>query len=183
MKLINMNLKKTGIFNSILIVIALVLRVKNIVGMSTVRIIDTIVCAIGLIFGLLYCLNGYKKDAAKYYRVFMYLYALDSLISFIVSLTLYEFNSMAMINIIHGINISILVCACLLAFVKDFGEYNTKTVACIILVLNAIKFFSDLTSGALEVINYASLTNLVQAIIVYVLVSHKYIDKESRGVK
>lgn len=183
MKLINDNLKKTGIVNSILIIIALVLRLKNIGNMTAVRIVDTIICAVGLIFGLLYCLKGYKKDVAKYYKVFMYLYAVSSLISFIVSLTLFGFNSMERINLIHGINIAILICACLLAFVKDFGEHNSKTTACIVLVLNAIKLFHDATSGALEITNYASVTNFVQTIIVYILVSQKYIDKTSRGAK
>ena len=68
MKLINNNLKKTGIFNSVLIVIAFVLRMLNIWKMSGIAIVDTIVCVAGLISGLLYCLNGYKKDVAKYYK-------------------------------------------------------------------------------------------------------------------
>ena len=183
MKLINDNLKKTGIVNSILIVIALVLRVKNIGKMSGIAIVDAIVCAAGLVFGLLYCLNGYKKDVAKYYKGFMYLYVLDSIISFVAILTLFGFDSTNGINYVHAIHITILICACLLAFVKDFGEQNSKTAAFIILVLNGIKLFNDILSGALAKVDYASLAIFVQAIIVYVLVSHKYADKASRGAK
>ena len=181
MKLINDNLKKTSIFNSILIVIALVLRVMNVWKMSGIAIVDTVVCVLCLLFGLLYCLNGYKKDVAKYYKYFMYLFVLDCIISFATIFVLFGLKQFNQIGFIHGVHIAILICACLLAFVKDFGEHNSKTAACIILVLNSITLFNDLINGLLVTVNYGSLAFFIQSIIVYVLVSQKYADKASRG--
>lgn len=39
--------------------------------------------AIGLVFGFIYAFNGYKKDAAKYYKMFMYTYAINSIFAVI----------------------------------------------------------------------------------------------------
>ena len=183
MKLINDNLKKAGIFNSILIVLAIVLELLTIKEALLFEIIDISICVIGLLFGLLYSLNGYKKDVAKYYKWFMYLFALRSIISFIVSISKFGFDSVPLINLIHIINFVILICVCLLAFVKDFGEHNSKTAACIILVLTGIRLFSDISYASLKDTHYATLAIFVQAIITYVLVSQKYADKESRGAK
>lgn len=82
MKLININLKTVGIVNSILLVAAIVLRVINITEMPTIRIIDLAICVVALLSGLVYSINGYKKDVAKYYKVFMYLYVVSNVIIF-----------------------------------------------------------------------------------------------------
>lgn len=185
MKLINNNLKKAGYVNAVLIIAAIVLRVINIGKMSGIAIVDALVCAIGLLSGLIYSLNGYKKDAAKYYKVFMLLYAVDSLISFVAILSLYgiSFSSANQINLIHAIHLVILVCTCLLAFAKDFGKSNSKTAAWVILILTGIKLINDITTGAIVSVDFASLAIFIQAIIAFVLVSHKYADKEARGAK
>ena len=138
-------------------------------GSPLFGIIDTSIGVIGLLFGLIYSINGYKKDAAKYYKVFMYLFVARSLISFAISLSTFGFNSLELINLIHAINFVVLACACLLAFVKDFGEHNSKTTACIILVLTGIRLFSDISYASLKDTHYATLAIFVQAVITYVL--------------
>ena len=185
MKLINENLKKTGIVNSILIVIALVLEASAIKGLPLFGVIDKVVSVVGLICGLLYSIKGYKKNAARYYKWFMYLFALRSLISFAISVFLVGFKASDLISLIHAINFAIFVCAFMLAFIKDFGEHNSKTAATIILVLSGIRLFGDVTSMLLFDANYVNVTAaiFVEAIIINVLVSQKYIDKASRGAK
>ena len=183
MKLINDNLKKTGIFNSILIVIALALRLMNIGKMPIIALVDALINVIALLCGLLYSLNGYKKDVAKYYKAFMCLYALGSLISFISPLRRFGFSPTNQTNLVHIIHFVVLVCTCLLALVKDFGEHNSKATALVLLVMNGVILVNDLISGAIVDVDYVSLSIFVQAIITYVLVSQKYADKEFRGAK
>lgn len=183
MKLINDNLQKTGIFNSLLIVIALVLRLINIGKLPFIGVVEVIANIIALLFGLLYSLNGYKKDVANYYKTFMCLYALGSAFSFVLPLLRFGFNPTDQGNIIHIIHLVVLVCICLLAFVKDFGEHNSKATALILLVMNAIILANDLLSGAITEVYFVSLSIFVQSIIAYILVSHKYSDKKSRGTE
>ena len=180
MKLSNDNLKKAGYFNSVLIVAAIILRAINFANSPTLMMVDNVVCILALVFGLLYSLNGYKKEAAKYYKTFMYLYALSSLISFAAPLISFGIGNYNLENVI---NFAVFVCACLLAFVKDFGKNNSNTTVCIALVLTGIKLVNDLLNGTLVNLHFASFSIFVQAMIACVLVSHKYIDKESRGAK
>ena len=180
MKLINDNLKKTGIFNSVLIVAAIILRVINIANSPIPMMIDSAVCVLALVFGFLYFLNGYKKEAAKYYKIFMCLYAVGSLISFAAPLISFGLGNYNLENVI---NFTVFVCACLLAFVSDFGKNNSNTTICIVLVLTGIKLINDLLNGTIVNVHFASFSNFVQAVIACTLVSHKYIDKESRGAK
>ena len=78
MKLINENLKKVGYVNAVLIIVAIVLRAIIIPTAPTLIKIDAIACILALISGLVYCLNGYKKDVAKYYKAFMILYLVSN---------------------------------------------------------------------------------------------------------
>ena len=179
MKFITDNLKKVGIVNSILIISAVVLRLINFTEAPPLIIIDQIVCIIALCFGLVYSFNGYNKEAANYYKVFMYLYVFSCLLSLVSPIVYRGFENILIIIV----NFAILVCTCLLAFVKDFGKDKSTTVACILIILNVIKLINDLLRGLFVTFHFAGYTGLVQAIVACVLVSHKYIDKETRGTK
>ena len=110
MKLINDNLKKAGYFNTVLIMIAIILRIVSLGGLPLHVLFDSVLCIIALIFGLFYSLNGYKKDAAKYYKMFMYLYFASSVLSFLAPLLKEEKNVLFIcINAIIVVLVFILV--------------------------------------------------------------------------
>lgn len=176
MKIINDNLKKAGYFNIALIVIAIVLRLIIINTVPTIVKIDSIICIAALIFGLFYALSGYKKDGAKYYKAFISLYFVSSIVSLITSIIAPTSES---INIyILFINIVVIVLLFILAFVKDVGISKSTNISLLILLVNIIKMFytNKLTYQG-------GFANLILACILCVFVSAKYRDKESRGTK
>ena len=177
MKLINDNLKKTGYFNAALIVIAIIMKLITLKDVSTLVKVDSIVCIIALVFGLFYSLNGYKKDAAKYYKSFMYLFFVSSVLSLLVP-------SIAPLSgktnyFIASINVIILVLVFLLAFIKDLGVNKSTNISMLILILNIVKLFYNVQITVFLL----GFSNLVLACILCVFVSAKYADKEARGAK
>ena len=181
MKLLSDNLKKAGYFNAILIVIAIVFRLCFIGSFPTAIMIDSIVCTIALIFGLFYSLSGYKKDAAKYYKAFMYLYLVSSLLSFIASIASVLVEDKSTVLIVA--NAVVLVAVFILAFIKDLGAKKSIVLALAILVISVVKMcFVVLTTTALSLISI-HFANLMLACILCVFVAAKYADKKSRGAK
>lgn len=177
MKVVNDNLKKAGYLNAVLIVIAIVLRLVSIGSVPTVVQIDSALCIIALIFGLFYSLSGYKKDSAKYYRAFMYLYLVSSIVSLLAPLLV---TSNTFITVINAI---IVILVLVLAFAKDIGVDNSTYFSLLILLLNLVKLFYSFT-GVAEFSKMASnFANLILACILCIFVSAKYKDKESRGSK
>ena len=178
MKLINDNLKKTGIFNSILIVIAIVLKVINFSSFPIYIKIDSVVCLFALVFGLFYSLNSYQKDAAKYYKAFMCLYFISSLLSFIASISGGDTNLLIIIA-----NVAILISVFVLAFVKDLGEKKSNGFALTIFALNIIKMLIVVVTKTVLLAIKVHFSNLILACIICMFVSAKYKDKEIRGTK
>ena len=186
MKLINDNLKKAGIFNSVLIVIAIVLRLIPLKSVPTLVKVDSIICIVALIYGLIYALYGYKKEASKYYKTFMYLYLLSSIISFATVLD-FAVDILGKIGILMIIaNAIILVSVFLLAFIKDFGEKKSNNFALLVFALNIFKLLFDLIiiGSSIELANIsAGFSNIMLSCILCLFVSAKYADKSSRGAK
>lgn len=176
MKILKENLKKAGYFNAGLIVVAIVLRLMNMFNTPALAIVDSIVCIAALIFGLFYSLKGYKKDAAAYYKLFMYLLLVSSLMS--LSTIVVKFNVLMLIC-----DAIILICVVALAVANNLGESKSNNCALIILICDLIKFFyvvakiKDMPTIAGE------FANLVLACVLCVFVSAKYTDKATRGTK
>ena len=181
MKLINDNLKKAGYFNAVLIVIALVLRLATFVSIPTLGKIESIICIVALIYGLIYSLNGYKKDASKYYKIFMYLYLLSTVITLILTffVAINELRKYGVLVIIA--NVIILMSLAILAFAKDLGEKKSNGLALAVLAISIFKlcFVSTKTISHISI----AFDNLMLACILCVFVSAKYADKASRGAK
>lgn len=178
MKLINDNLKKAGYFNTILIIGAIGVKVYSLTKVNTFVKIDSIVCIFALVFGLIYSLNGYKKDVAKYYKIFMYLYLVSSVLSLMAPLVE---PILTTINIfVVTINVALLILVFALAFIKDLGVNKSTNIAMVILLLNIIKLLYNVAN---KITIPSGFANLVLPCISCVLVSAKYKDKESRGAK
>lgn len=174
MEFINKNLKKVSIFNTVLIVITIVLLAIQIATSSfTSKKIESILQIVALLYGLYYALTGYKKISAIGYKVFMIIYALCSVTPL--------FRSTDIFTII----ISVLEtgCALLLAFGKNLGKSISTTLACVILILAITKIVRS-ALVLFSALNYVTVVSgLLLAFIVLVFVSTKYADKASRGTK
>ena len=177
MKLIDDNLKKTGYFNATLIVIAIILRVIVIPTAPILIKIDSIACLLALISGLVYCLNGYKKDVAKYYKAFMILYLISNISSIAMSI-LHASNIILIIA-----NAVIIICVAFLALGKDLGEKKSNSFALVVLAINAIKLIYNIVANPTVGTVRGGITSLILACILCMFVSAKYADKASRGAK
>lgn len=135
-----------------------------------------------LIAGILYLLKGYNKQAAKYYKAFMYLHICVCAITIFVDLCFYTINIfMILITCLNACKIIVLA---MLAFGKDLGKQKTWTLFYILLALDIVKLI-------LAAINMAgigfdfSFTGYVTALIadgtIGLAVKGKYDDKEMRG--
>ena len=176
MKILKENLKKAGYFNAGLIVVAIVLRLMNMFNTPALVIADSIVCIAALVFGLFYSLKGYKKDAAAYYKLFMYLLLVSSLMS--LSTIVVKFNALMLIC-----NIIIFVCVVALAVANNLGESKSNNCALIILICDLIKFFYIVAKTNDMPAIAGGFGNLALACVLCVFVSAKYADKAARGSK
>lgn len=184
MKLTNENLKKAGIFNSILIVIAVALRIINLNKVPSIIRIESIVCILSLLFGLIYSLNGYKKESAKYYMTFMILFSLNIIISLCMPITEIINGEITTIAIVIGITqLIMLVCTIMLSFAENLGKDKSVKVSYIVLLLEIINTIIALSNGLSSPIASSSLSHLIQGFIVCLLVNAKYEDKETRGAR
>lgn len=86
--MIKANYKKVGIFNLLLLVFVIIYdSIRLATGHSLIPKIAILVHFVAYFAGLLYAFSGYKKDGAKYYKVFMFLVAVSEALSFIDKIT------------------------------------------------------------------------------------------------
>lgn len=143
-----------------------------------------------LVFSVLYYYRGYRKDAAKYYRLFMLFYAFTYLAEIAASVISYE-----TIGVSSPVSTTIVFSMILygntliLAVGKDLGKtasyclcgvnvffYLLPVIGCL---LPGVITFADNTLKASSIILYC--TWLVLALNALIMTVAKYKDKASRG--
>ena len=72
MNFVNNNLKKAGYVNVVLIIAAIILKLVDFIELPAFVQIESVSCIVSLLFGLLYSFNGYTKEAADDYKLFMF---------------------------------------------------------------------------------------------------------------
>lgn len=194
MSFITKNMKAARIFNSILLIAAVVLCVLQLIQTyshssgstaytlySVSQLLYYIVYILAVVFGFLYMFGYYKKDAAKFYRGFMFLFSLSTLLLIVYDLITTKVGGYG--SGISGI-LSAVVCvdAFLLTFAKDLGRKTSIGLAISILV---IKLFSAVRVFILYPDLLGVVTNGVMGIaiacIACLFVLAKYADKAERG--
>lgn len=174
------NLKQTGIFNTILIAVGIIYDVVR--AFSASNALSIIAIAFQLIayfFALNYAFSGYKKDAAKSFRHFLYGYALSILVTMISS---YVRGKAPINSTIFAIIRFILVL--ILAYGKDLGKLNSYLLAEAVFILSFDTVIRQATNAsALFRSLYTILSSLILSAVLWVFIVAKYQDKESRGTK
>lgn len=185
-KELNENIKKVGVFNIVIIIAAIVVRFFNFSGQTINIKIDILLCSSSLLSGLFYALNGYKKNAEVYYRLFFTLFMIGNAIT-IVSPLLDVINR----DMGHGgvlvsalflvANIIVFLCSIPLALAKNLGRKKALVLAGIIFAIYLAKAIRAIV--LLSPINYiaANIGNLFYAYIICVFVNarHKENDLEN----
>lgn len=186
MEFIKKNIKTIGICNAIAIGLVIILKLFIFKDLSTISKIDSSFCIVAMIFGIFYALNGYKKDSAKYYKLFMIMYYISSLLSLATPIALMINNEeIGFIDILFVTvwNIVIVYCVTILTIGKDLEKDNSANLCYVLLVANIIKLLAGIVSNEAIQRIAAHLSNLLLACIVFTFVFAKYIEKSSRGAK
>lgn len=184
MKLTTENMKKACIINSLLIVIAIALRITVFTKINRIAQTESVVCILALLFGLIYSLNGYKKDSAKYYMTFMILLALNSIVSLCGPISETINGTITFLNTVFAVvEVLVLVCTFMLAFGENLGKAKSTKISYVLLLLEVVKAILALANGITTPMGLSSVSFLIQGFIVCLLVNAKYEDKESRGAR
>ena len=167
------------VFNLLLIAAAVVLSIIGICGegATATRIITTVIRLVALLFAGFYILSGYRKDAAKYYKLFGFLYML-TMVSGIISGI---FNTTSALNVICDVLIVIGILA--LAFAKDLGRTKSFVICAVLVVLQIVLVLLVYFAGDPAVVKIISFIGIDLACLYGIMTFAKYLDKAERGTK
>ena len=179
-------LKMASIINSILIVLAILIRIVFFNYEDGILvIIDSCVSIATLICGLIYAISGYKKNAANFYKVFIGMYLFSSVLSLVTLMQYFiNFNLVLTANCIIATLclVSSIYASYKLCFGLDLGYIKSKTLALIIFGSNVVKLVADFIFK-LPMSLPIDFSNLIFVCILMVFVLGKYAEKENRGTK
>lgn len=150
-------------------------------------IIDEILVIVAFAFSLIYMLKEYRKSAHISYKIFLCIYLA---IWTLETISAFVFADAPTVNKV--ITIAQLIVLAILAFAKNLGKKNSKSLATILIVLTIcimIALFYDFINKGYSlspiIVNVISgyLLFVLLSTTAYIMVTGKYIDKESRGAK
>ena len=149
--------------------------------------LNNLVFASAMICGYIYASRGYTKDASKFYKAFLCLYAFSTIIQIA---TTYRSTGLTILSASCVIRFVLVL---VLGFVKDLGKKNTWNVFYILIafeLLVAPFSLSNLSSIGAEAngavagyLVYNAIVRLVTTGILGLCIEAKYRDKEARGSK
>lgn len=176
--MIRENFKKVGVFNTVLIILVVIYDSLRLVTGNTLLPKISIAIHFGAyIAGILYAVSGYKKDAAKYYKVFMLFLVVSEILSFVSKMDRSEPPMFSMI--LSGICV---FAALILFFVKDFGKKNTIAICSMSLILHISNLLYTLINASAKFqAATGPISDSILLIVALVFIVAKYEDKASRG--
>ena len=176
------------ILNLLLLIIAAVFQIfvffKSNSYTNAVKCVQLLFTMLAIISGFIYAVGGYKKNAALFYKGFMLLFCMASLMMIITDIVMSSINGYG--SPISEI-LSTVICVNLLTltFAKDIGKKNSLgfaySIVCVSLV-NSIRLMV-LYSSINSMITAKALVDIALACIACLFVIEKYTDKAARGTK
>ena len=155
-------------------------------GRTIIRLrgIFNIANIVALIFGIMYVWNQYSKNAARYYKAFLLLHIIQTLLligldaTSATSLDYFSAGALALL----GMKVLFLM---IVLFWRDFGESNTWKLFFILLFLDiagsVLTIFSSTGSLAFRI--GGSVSRLVLDGTIALAINGKYADKARRGTE
>lgn len=186
MNFISKNIKKAGIFNLIITIVAMGLLVKDLLsGIDTpADVCTSLSLLLALAFGIVYMFYGYKKEGSRYYKIFMALFFFSLFIDVFDEFAYFdnpEFNSSMFSTYACFIRLILLFP---LAFFKNFGKRNSTICSFVIHYLSLFIFIRSIILYSQDIqYVYSSLGQLVISMITIIFVNEKYADKTLRGTE
>ena len=140
------------------------------------------ICA--LCASAVYLWNSYGKQAANWYKAFLYLNVVVTLLLLVVDIFYIPVNFVLISSIIL---LAVKAAALLvLVFKKDLGKKNTWIVFYVLLGLDVVLIvltFINVTRDSLVFMIHGSASRLINDLTIALAIRGKYADKEKRGSK
>jgi len=131
-----------------------------------------------------YLLNSYGKKAADWYKAFLYLNVVVTVLLLIVDIFYIPFSFVLVSSIILlAVKAAALA---VLTFKKDLGKKNTWIVFYVLLGLDVMLIvltFINATRDSLVFMIHGSASRLINDLTIALAIRGKYADKEQRGSK
>ena len=143
--------------------------------MNATRIISHIAAIVSLVFAAFYILSGYRKNAAKYYKVYGALLA----IIFLISILTASVNSRGSIGIMAASLSLVFVLVLLLS--ENLGKAKSFILCGLLVIFNVVLLIIGQNVTATTVI--AKLVKIDLACLYGIMTFAKYLDKTERGTK
>ena len=181
MNFITKNLKQAGVFNTLLIVVGIVYDIARLFNQNNTYNVILIVLLqlIAYSFALSYAFKGYKKNAAKSFKLFVYAFGLSLLATIIRTIVSNDAPVIATVNSIIG-----FIPVAILAFVKDLGKKRSLSLAGVSLASGVFGIvYVALTAPEFARTLLTTLSGLILSAVLFIFVIAKYRDKEARGAK
>ena len=167
------------VFNLLLITIAVVLSVITLSGdgATVTRILSAITKLVALVFAGFYIILGYRKNAAKYYKIFGFLYMISIVFAIIACIS----NTPAVVDIIcYSLSV---IGALVLIFVKDFGKAKALATCGVLVLLQIVSAIFSYIEGDPTIVKINVFMLLDLACLFGIMTYAKYLDKDERGTK
>ena len=167
------------VFNLLLIAAAVVLSIIGICGegATATRIISAVIRLVALLFAGFYILSGYRKDAAKYYKLFGIMYMLVIVLGIITCLS----NTPTVPSVICYVLLIIGIFA--LAFVKDLGRTKSLVICAALVLLQIALAVLVYLEGDPTIVKINMFMGIDLACLYGIMTYAKYLDKTERGTK
>ena len=179
--------KKAGLIIIIaLIVIAFFMQIVSLIR-SEVLVTDRLLngaLIVGLLSALLYACAGYEKNVAKYYKVFMMIYAAAMVYSVVAGILYASAHGISK-PVILASSIPTVIASLLaifLAFIKNLGKKLSTMFATLILILVCCALlYRVIVLGDFAPYYSIYIGNVILTVMVFLFVKNKYADKDRRG--
>ena len=133
-----------------------------------------------LVSSFVYLIKGYKKQADKCYKIFMWILGITEIIGYASLL-----NKGIQMPFFQGF-ISVLTFAAFMLIIaaNDYGKVKSNIISIALVVLTGFTALSLIISfGILSLRTIISICQFIFALTTVIMVRAKYIDKDSRGAK
>lgn len=177
MKTMNDSTKKMlKIVNLGFLIAAIAFTFSDIFSRSGHLLAASCVQLLALLSALFYCLYGYKKDTAIYYRTFMALYAFSEIMRIVTFSSIGNSFKTTLLAIIFG-------ALCVLAEAKDLGKKRSVAIGSIVFVMSVMLPLYNVFIGKAIWGGISKYSDIVLSIILCLMILAKYEDKAERGSK
>lgn len=144
---------------------------------------------LALFSAFVYIVSGYRKSSAKYFKLFLYVYAvsylslvIDMLVSFIK--TAQSGIPITTQNLLYnGLNIVAFVLINVLLIKENLGKTRSLIMSYLILLINLVFFVAFIMQGVSTQIIVRKYSGLALSIVLVTMEHLKYYDKKQRNTK